>query len=195
MRALARLRRDLRGVTVVEFGFVAPIALMMIFGLMEVAFQAYVQATLDGAVNAAARRATVESNATDQTVLDAEVRDQVRTIAARADVTFDRKNYVSVSDIGIEEEYRDKTPLNGHYDLGECFIDYNGSGYWEGDRGRSGQGGADDFTRYKVTASYPRFFPMGLLGMPQTANVSSVSVLRNQPYAGQGGAGSTWTCP
>ena len=193
MRLARHFASDRRGVTVVEFAVVAPVMLLMMFGLMELTFQAYVQSTLDGAVNAAARSATTEGNAADQSALDARVTSQVQTVVRAAQLSFERKNYEAVSDIGKPELFTDVNG-NGRRDPGECFIDYNRNGRWDADRGRDGQGGADDFIEYKATADYKRLFPMAMFGLPDRARLSSVSVLRNQPYSGQGSTSKQEVC-
>lgn len=193
MRRLDTLRRDRRGVTIIEFAIVAPVMLLLMMGLMELTFQAYVQSTLDGAVNAAARGATTELNAADQTALDAQVAIQVRTIIPSADLTFERRNYETVSDIGKPELFTDGNG-NGRRDPGECFVDYNRNKRWDADRGRDGQGGADDFIEYKAIADYQRLFPMAMFGLPARQKLVGLSVLRNQPYAGQASASKQEVC-
>lgn len=188
MRTLGSLGRDSRAVTAVEFAVVAPVMLMIIFGLLELAFQAFAQGTLDGAVNEGARGGTIEINAGSQSGLDARVASQVQSVIPSATVTFDRANYSSVADIAKREDFQDAPPLNDRWDTGECFEDYNGNGRYDLDRGRAGQGGADDFVRYEVTAQYQRFFPVGLLGLDSAVTLKSRSVLRNQPYSAQSAA-------
>ena len=193
MSVARRLRGDDRGVTVIEFAIVAPVMLLMMFGLMELTFQAYVQSTLDGAVNASARTATTEKSAADQSQLDAKVTSQVQTVIKSAQLTFERKNYETVSDIGKPELFTDVNG-NGRRDPKECFIDYNRNNKWDADRGRDGQGGADDFIEYKAIANYKRLFPMAMFGLPDRAQLTSISVLRNQPYSGQGAASKKEVC-
>ncbi len=191
-------RGDRRGVTVVEFAIVAPVMLLMVFGLLDLTMQAYVQSVLDGAVNAAARASTTESSAADQSAIDARVTQQVRTVVNSAQLTFDRRNYVAITDIGKPEVFTDSPSgpkHNDSYDPGECFIDYNRNGRWDEDRGRTGQGGADDFIEYSATADYQRLFPMAMFGLPRNLQLTAVSVLRNQPYSGQGGASNQEICP
>ncbi len=189
MIAARRFARDGRGVTAIEFAIVAPIMLMLTFGLLDLAFQAFAQATLDGAVNEAARGGTIEVNAPSQATLDQRVRGQVRTVVPSAIVQFQRLNYSIVGDVGRPEEYTDLNNNNVR-DPGECFYDYNRNGVYDLDRGRSGQGGADDYVRYVVTVNYQRFFPAGIIGMPRGVVLTAQSVLRNQPYATQSSGGT-----
>ena len=59
-RPLARLRRDRRGVTVVEFAFVLPVMLVLMMGMMELGYQAYVQSVITGAVQKAGRDSGIQ---------------------------------------------------------------------------------------------------------------------------------------
>lgn len=72
-------------------------------------------------------------------------------------------------------------------DPGECFDDVNGNKQWDADPGRvQSQGGANDVTRYTMTVTYPRLFPVsGLLGLPPTQTITSETLLKNQPYKTQ----------
>ena len=193
MRPVRSLRSDRKGVTVVEFAVVAPVMLLMVFGLLDLTFQAYIQATLDGAVNAAARNSTLEANAAGQTALDNQVRTQVQTVVGSATFQFQRSNYASVADIAKPEDYEENGTQPGRQ-VGECYFDYNRNGRYDLDRGRTGQGGADDFVQYRVIATYHRMFPMAMFGMPADTSLTSTSVLRNQPYTRQTAAGNQRIC-
>jgi len=78
---------------------------------------------------------------------------------------------------------------------GDWFIDINGNGVWDSDRGTDTMGGARDAVLYTVTVSYPRAFPlMHLLGFSQTVTSQSQTVLRNQPYGTQNRAAGVGQC-
>ena len=101
-----------------------------------------------------------------------------------ADVTFTRKAYDSFGQVGAEERYTDDNPKNGKYDAGECFDDFNGNGRWDADRGRGGNGGADDVVLYTASMKFNRILPVWLmLDQQQETTLSSSTVLRNQPFA------------
>ncbi|MBN8847181.1 MAG: pilus assembly protein, partial [Sphingomonas sp.] len=92
---LHRLRRDRRGATIVEFAIVAPVMLLLLMGLADVIYQGYVQSALTGAVQKAARDATIEGNGNVQNTdaLDAKVQAMVRKIAPAATFSSTRKSY------------------------------------------------------------------------------------------------------
>ena len=87
---------------------------------------------------------------------------------------------------GTPEKFVDKSPFNNKYDNGECFEDVNGNGKWDSDRGKTGQGGADDAVLYTVSVKYKRLFPMAkMFGWSSDLTVKASTVLRNQPYGEQ----------
>jgi Flp pilus assembly protein TadG len=184
-RAIVRLARDRRGVTAVEFAILAPVMLTLMMGLMELGYQAYVQATLTGAVQKAGRDSAIQG-ATPASI-DAKVLDQVQAAARRATFTSGfptRLSYSSFSAIA-PEPFVD-TNNNGVRNAGECFTDINGNGQWDADAGRAGQGGANDVTVYTVSIDYYRLFPVTRwFGWPGTATLTASTTLMNQPYATQ----------
>lgn len=192
-RAVARLRDDRRGVTVVEFAIVVPVLVTLIMGLCDLTYQAYVQSVLDGAVIKAGRDAALEINKTDQSAIDTQVKTMVSSLGPGMQFASTRANYPSFSQINKPEPFTDKN-ANGKLDSGECFTDINNNGTWDSDPSKSGQGGANDVTKYTMQVTYNRLFPVaGLLGWSATQSLSSSTILKNQPYKTQTD-GSTQVC-
>lgn len=183
-RFLPRLARDCRGVTTVEFALVAPPLFLLLLGLFELGFQVYAGSVLQGAVQQAARNATLESGAVNLSALDEAVRRQVRNVIPFATLTFKRTNYARFSDVSQAERFTD-TNGDGLCNAGEPFEDLNGNRILD-DRGRSGLGGGRDAVLYLATASYDRMFPLhALVGMSDQVTVDAATVLRNQPFQKQ----------
>ncbi len=180
-----RLRRDQQGATIVEFGFIAPIFLMMLMAIFELGHTMLLQATLHGALQQAGRNTSLESGLARFAAIDDDVEAMIKTSTPDAEVSFDRKNYYTFSDVGQPEDFVDSNG-NGVYDADECFTDMNNNQQWDSDVGRDGIGGADDVVSYTVTVEYQRMFPVwGFLGWNQTGSLSSTTLLRNQPYGSQ----------
>ena len=177
-RILTRLRRDRRGVTAVEFAILTPVMLSLLMGLMEVCYQAYVSAVLQGAVNEAGRDSTLEDASKTLATIDAVVSDRVRAVSRGATFSSERKSYYSFSDVGTPEPFTDDNK-NGIREATECYEDLNGNGGFDLDRGKGGQGGADDIVSYTMTVKYPRLF------LSSVNTVKATTVLRNQPYGTQ----------
>jgi Flp pilus assembly protein TadG len=189
-----QLRDDSEGSALVEFGFVAPIFFLMMMAFFDLGYGAYVNAQLQGLVEKAARDGALESGPAALSSLDARVRNQTQMLALNAEITFDRKNYTSFTRAGAQEKFTDSN-ANNIRDPGECFQDENANGVWDADSGASGQGGAEDITRYTVTAKYNRIFPMwGMLGFDRDQTLIATTVLRNQPYDSQAVRTPTVVC-
>ncbi|WP_240047401.1 TadE/TadG family type IV pilus assembly protein [Sphingomonas panacisoli] len=183
-RALRSLSRNSRGVTAIEFGIVAPVMMLLLMGLSDLAYQIYAQSILNGALQKAGRDATIQGAANNTTDIDNKVKTMVKKIAANATFVVTRKNYDSFSVIKPEPFIDNNS--NGVRNPGECYTDINGNGQWDQDPGDDGQGGANDVTLYTMTVTYPRLFPVaGLFGWPSTQTISASTLLKNQPYASQ----------
>lgn len=196
LRWIKRLRRDENGATLTEFGLVAPILMIMLMGIFDMAHSQYTAAQINGAMQKAGRDLTLESAGSQQNTIDQRVIDQVRTVVpSNATVTLEKLSHFDFSDVGEAEDYTDN---NGDMicNDGEPFEDSNGNGQWDANRGASGVGGARDAVLYTATVEWPRLFPVaGLIGMSPNMRLSSSTVLRNQPYALQTTNAMVGNCP
>jgi len=178
------LLRDQRGGPVAEFAMVLPAALLLVLGMGDLAYQAYLESILTGAVQKAGRDSTIQGAATQTDQIDQKVINAVKSAAPRATFVSSRENYDNYSEIG-PEPFTD-TNHNGVRDKGECYSDVNANGQWDSDPGQSGQGGASDVTYYKMKATFPRLFPFAwLVGWSQSVTITASTILKNQPYATQ----------
>jgi Flp pilus assembly pilin Flp len=183
MRALRSLSRDAKGATIVEFAIIAPVLLMVIFGVFDLGYTLYATTQLDGAIQRAARDSTIEGAGATQ--IDSRVRAAVHDIVPDATVAITRKVYADFGDAGRPEDYTD---VNGNHacDAGEPFEDVNGNGHWDTDRGRDGIGGARDAVLYQVAATFERPFPVAaFIGLSPNVTTVAKTILRNQPYGQQ----------
>ena len=189
---------DERGVTVVEFGLVAPVLILLLMGMFDVGHTLYMTASLQGAVQKAARDSTLQANgsATADAALDALVAGQIHALDPQAQVTPSRryfKDYNAAANQQIEQW--DDADGDGKCDHSESFQDANNDGVWDVNHGATGGGGAQDRTIYTVTVTYPHLFPLyRFLGLSPTATLSATTVLANQPYGDQP-AVPTGHCP
>lgn len=184
MRRLLNLARDRRGSTVTEFAIIAPVMVMLLMGLSDLAYQVYAQSIVNGAMQKAGRDSAIQGGGNNTAAIDAKVSDMIKKIAKNATFIFTRKNYDTFS-TAKPEPFTD-TNNNGLRDTGECYTDINGNSQWDADPGSDGQGGANDVTLYSVQVAYPRLFPVaGLFGWPTTNTINASTLLKNQPYATQ----------
>lgn len=183
---IRRLASDRRGATVIEFTLIAPVMLLLLMGLFDLCYRSYAQSILNGAVQSAGRRATLEGNAsgTSTAAIDNVVVSQVRVIAKGLHWESSRQHYQAFGE--VRGEPFDDSNHNGQYDAGECYSDINGNRNWDANPSQDGQGGANDITLYKITITYPRLFPLyGLMGLPPEQTIEAQTLLKNQPYGAQ----------
>jgi len=185
MIALARaLIRDCRGGPATEFAVILPASLLLVLGFGDLAYQAYLESILTGAVQKAGRDSTIQGNASQTEQIDQKVINAVKAAAPKATFVSTRENYDNYSEIG-PEPFTD-TNHNGVRDKGECYSDVNANGQWDSDPGSAGQGGASDVTYYKMKATFPRLFPFAwLIGWNSNVTITATTILKNQPYATQ----------
>jgi Flp pilus assembly pilin Flp len=183
---LQRLRGNQQGVSVVEFALIAPVLLTMLMGLLDLAYNVYTAQMLQGAVQHAARKSTIEGASGDTAAIDEVVTTAVRAIAPTATMTFSRKAYNNFGNVNRPEDY-DDVNADGTCNNGEPFEDANNDGDWDIDPGQAGFGGARDAVLYDVNINYPRAFPIFAFipGQGSTFSMTAKVVLRNQPYGTQ----------
>lgn len=195
MSLLPVLARDRRGATLVEFALVSPVLILALLGLMDMGYNYYIQAQLQGTVQWAARSATLERSQLTTDEIDADVAIEVRKLVPDASLQFARSSYTRFADVAQPEDFSDLDE-DGQCDEGEPFEDANGNGHWDEDRGTHGMGGARDAVLYQVTVTYPRAFGVaGLIGLPDTFTTQATTVLRNQPWAEQAVVARPGNCP
>jgi Flp pilus assembly protein TadG len=187
-RCVNRIASDDRGATILEFALVAPVMLLMIMGLGEISYEAYVQAVLSGSMQKAGRDSAIQS--ADTTAIDNKVLAQVQAVAPLATMIANlngKPRRASYATFGyIQPEPFTDTNSNGIRDAGECYTDYNGNSQWDADPGTTGTGKAGDSVVYTITISYPRLFPLvNSMKWAASATTSATTIIKNQPYATQ----------
>lgn len=191
MDMLKEWNRNQDGASIMEFGLIAPVVMIMMLGTLDIGHSYYVRATLDGAMQNAARSSSLEGSATltAQELVDLRVKDSILTLAPDATIISTRRYYKTFSDAALARAETVIEPTVGadlQCDPGESFMDANENGVWDADGGTNGQGGAKDIVIIKFKVSYPRLFPMAsLLGLPANVELESNSILANQPYGEQ----------
>lgn len=190
-----RLAHNQDGATLTEFGFVAPVLILLLMGIFDIGHSQYTSALVNGAMQDAGRDLTLESAGSRETDIDQTVIDQVTNVVpASATVTLEKLSHFDFSDIGEAEEWNDD---NGDQicNNNEVYVDANDNGQWDSNRGQTGIGGARDAVLYTAIVRYPRLFPMSeLAGLPQNVEIRASTVLRNQPFDEQDRSTATGNC-
>lgn len=169
-----QILRDEEGATIVEFAIVLVPLLMLVMGGMDLAYQAYLQSVLQGALNDVARSSSMEAPTFDcegdsvEAKVGCAVTRRSDVVAINATYSIEIRNYFDFSGVGRSEKLVTDYNGNGGYDPGDCFSDLNGNGTFDESAGREGIGGADDVVFYKVMLTSPRLFPLqGIFGLPR----------------------------
>jgi Flp pilus assembly pilin Flp len=190
-KMLKKLFSNQSGVSVTEFGLIAPVFLLMIMGTYDIGHQIYLRAMLNGALQEVGRDSSLEgaSNADQRDVIDTKLRTLIADLAPKASVDITRRYYKTFSTAAsadAEQLIEDEEDANGQCDSGETFMDANHNGVWDADGGDAGQGGAKDVVIIKVIVRYERLFPAaGFIGYGNNVALVSDSVIANQPYGQQ----------
>ncbi|WP_305096189.1 TadE/TadG family type IV pilus assembly protein [Croceibacterium aestuarii] len=189
-----RLAAERSGAAIIEFALVALPLSMLIMGGLDLGHQSYIRATMQGALNDAARRAAVQdpaftaSGATTEARVRNTIKETLDPITPNATIDITMRSYFDFTGIGSPEKLMTDVNGNGQYDetQGDCFSDLDEDGEFDENAGKSGIGGANDVVFYTARITMPRLFPVaGLLGFPSNYDMSVSTAIRNQPYGTQ----------
>ncbi len=184
-----KLRTDEVGATVMEFGLVAVIFITMLLGMMDIGQRTYAQSVLNGAAQAVAREASLESG--NPAEADARLTALVRRVAPNAIVSTNRTSYFNFNDVARAEKWNDENS-DGTCNEDENYVDENRNGQWDADIGVTGNGGANDVVVYTVTTTYKPLFAIPFLDNAGAERKLSTKFIRkNQPFSAQNNYGSS----
>lgn len=190
-RPLRSLRSATGGVAAVEFGLLAVPFLVLILGTLDLGYQAYLRALTTGALERAARKATVgnQTKAAVVTLIKTEVGAILPNNAKNDDnaITVVPLSYHDFATVGGGERITGDTAPVGQYNSTDCYEDRNNNGRYDATNGGGDDlGSADDILYYNVTVAVPRFFPfLTWAGFDPKTTVTARTLIRNQPYGEQ----------
>ncbi len=182
-----RLLRDERGIAATEFALIAPVFILLVMGMFDMAHMTYAKATFDGIVQRAARASSLET--ADTAAADTMVYNNVKVLLpaiARSDLTTKRQSYYDFADIKRPEKLEEDKNNNGECDTGDKYLDENNNGTFDKDIGKDGNGGAGDVVMYTATVEYKPVFRIPF--MPTSWNkrtLTATAVKKNQPFTNQ----------
>jgi Flp pilus assembly pilin Flp len=196
-KAVIAFSKNEAGISVTEFGLLAPVFATMLLGTLDAGHSIYMRSVLDGAIQDIARDSSLEDGGilSKQEIIDARIIEQINRLNKDATVTITRRYYRNFTNAynAEEEDYTD-TNNDGECNNGEPYIDANLNETWDSDGGDAGQGGAKDVSIVTVKVSYERLFPMAkLAGLPENVTVAANTVLANQPFGDQAQYGQAQT--
>ena len=174
---------DERGVTAVEFSIIAPTFLLLLMGTLDIGQMVYAQSVLNGAVQSAARDASLEGGNTADA--DALVLARIAGIMPGVELETSRTSYNDFADIERAEQWNDADD-NGVCNDGEAYLDENRNDQWDDDIGEDGNGGANDVVIYSVEATYDPIIKIPFMKEEWSSRtLSSNALKKNQPFANQ----------
>ncbi len=170
----------------VEFALVAPLMLLLVFGIVEFSLAMFAQQVLEGATLGAARSGKTgyitAGKTQTQTIADA-VKERAGMLLDMDKVTITPIAYSQFDQIGQPEPFVD-TNYNGVRDPGENYTDSNHNGQYDTDMGTSGPGDSDEVVVYTITYPWKVITPLvgQFLGSGGTLTLTSRTVVKNEPY-------------
>jgi len=133
MQPFKRVLRQQDGNVIIEFAIIAPVLLLIVFGIVELSLIMYTQSVMEGATTISARLGktgyTEDGISREQTILDA-LNAHATGFVDVSRFTIESKSYGQFDEIGDAEPYVD-TNGNGAYDGAEAYTDQNGNGAYD----------------------------------------------------------------
>ncbi|MFZ4541158.1 MAG: TadE/TadG family type IV pilus assembly protein [Rickettsiales bacterium] len=186
MKQLRRLLRREEGVGAVEFAMIAPVVLLLLFGIIEFSLVMVVYNVMEGATAVSSRLGKtgfVAAGTTRQATILQAIKDRAGSLIDSNQLTMTSKFYKQYDQINDPEPYIDANH-NGLYNSPETYTDINGNGHWDADMASSGYGSAGDVVVYTVTYPWPISTPImrQFLGTNGTFMITTHAVVKNEPY-------------
>lgn len=189
MRYFKNLKRDLirnkDGATLMEFGLVVGPLMMLLLGIMDLGYQAYLDTLAKSKLHEVARDASTGEMTVPE--IETAIEDGLDALTLKdATVNVTVKSYFDFTNVGKPEKLTVDGNKNDALDPGDCFIDNNKNGIFDTDYGIPGTGGPDDIVSYQIEITTKRLFPLAkMFGWSETMKSSNSTAVRNQPYGAQ----------
>jgi len=183
-KTLKTLALDNSGVTIVEFAIIAPVCILILFGIIEFSLIMFVSASMEGAADASARYGKtgyIASGSTRQQQIAATIATRTAGLLEPTKITVTTTIYPSFDSVNQPEPYTDSNN-NSTYNIGEPYTDINNNGQWDLDMGVAGLGNANDIVVYTISYPWNVNTPLISYFLGGTLNISSRSVVKNEPF-------------
>lgn len=183
----SRFLRCERGISALEFGFVAPVILLTITGIVDLMMVMFVTSLMEGGLRDASRlgRTGLQPvNMSREEAMTQKIAQATLGLIDMEDVQIETKVYQSFDQIQQPEPFEDDNPANGIYDIGEAFTDVNGNGLWDSDMGATGLGGPGEVVLYQINYDWHLLTPMlpAILGNGGIFSLKASVAVRNEPW-------------
>lgn len=149
-----RLWRAEDGVSAIEFAIIAPVLMLLMFGIVEFATIMLLANIMENATSISSRLGktgyAASGKSREETIRDS-VAERAGNLIDPSKLEITSRYYEQFDQIGDAEPWNDAN-TNGIPETGE-YNDINGNGQWDSDMGLAGYGDAEDIVVY--TIRYP----------------------------------------
>lgn len=172
------------GQAMVEFAFIAPALLGLLFGIFEFSGILFAQTLLEGGARQASRFGVTGSSngevSRQERILQI-IDDNAYGIIETDDIEMETLVYESFSDVGQPEPFLDANG-NDTFDEGEEFDDINGNGTRDEDMGIAGLGGPGDVVVYRLRYDWDLMIPIFKPFFGDVITLDANVAVRNEPF-------------
>ncbi|TAH33572.1 MAG: pilus assembly protein [Alphaproteobacteria bacterium] len=170
-----------KGAVAIEFALIAPLMILFVIGVIEIATAMAVSTMLEGGLREASRfGVTGSTTGGRQASINQILANHSYGLINPANISLSTKVYGSFASIG-DEEYTDSNN-NGTHDNGEPYTDRNGNGQWDADGGSAGLGSSSQIVVYRVNYDWPYLTGIFRPIVGNSLHLSSAIAVRNEPY-------------
>lgn len=181
---IVTLARSERGVSAVEFVFLAPLALYLIYSVYEMGWLMRAQASLQGGAQVAAREIIVsdKTESEKKALVKAKIEQHMEGIAVDPSGAIDIK-FRKFSGFSRNPEPFTDTNSNGSWNAGEPYTDRNSNGKWDNNSATEGSlGGVGEVVEIEVMYPVkPLTKASPWLALYQRIDLTAKTAVRNEP--------------
>ncbi len=175
------LKKCDKGSVAIEFALIAPLVILFVVGIIELATAMAVSTMLEGGLREASRFGiTGSTTGGRQAAINQILANHSYGLINPTNINLSTRTYGSFASIG-DEEYTDSNG-NGTHDEGEPYTDRNGNGSWDADGGSNGLGNASQIVVYRVSYDWPYLTGLFRPLVGNTLHLTSAIAVRNEPY-------------
>lgn len=182
------------GAAVIEFAIVAPVLFLFLIGILELGLVFFTYSVLEGATSVGARTGKT-GFALEGYTREQYIREQVINLSGgfldsrRLNISI--LSYDNFGEIGQPEPCIDPPTPPCPGVPGVNFIDINGNGTWDEDRGKFGPGLQSEVVVYKVSYPWDIFTPLISVivsggDSDGVVDISAIATIRNERFQSDG---------
>ena len=182
---LTRLRESEDGVTAIEFAFIAPVFLLLVFGVIEFSLIGFASTVMESATSITSRTGKTgytQAGLTRQQLIINTIADKTAGLLDPSKISVTTEVYSDFSKVGQPEPCISPTHAPCPGTPGVNFVDVNGNGTWDSDMGAAGLGGQGDVVVYSVSYPWPIITPLVSAIIGNTYVITARTVVRNEPF-------------